>query len=418
MNRNLYSLLGYMMLPFSLVRLLFKSINNPNYRQRIAERLAIIVNVPVPIIWVHCVSVGELKAATVLIDQLIDNHPDHRVLVTSTTPTGSRAVTQYFQQRVLHFYFPYDVPIIVNRYINKINPSICILLETEIWPNLIHSLNKKEIPVMLVNARLSERSLSKYQRFAKKLSEKTLNQLTLIAAQNINSAKRFIELGASKEKVLAAGNIKFDQKLITDISTTKEISAFVNKPNVIIFASTHRGEESKIIRSYIDNKESLKDSLLVIIPRHPERFNEVYKLAKKNKLNVVKRSSNKPEKDAQILLGDSMGEMMSYFKVCDIAFIGGSLNNTGGHNMLEPAALSKPIIFGPNVFNFSEISSSLVSQNAAIQVKNEGELFVVIKRLIDNKQEMQELGKNAHKFFSQQKGASKLISDRIKSLLQ
>ncbi len=283
---------------------------------------------------------------------------------------------------------------------------------------LIHSLNKKEIPVMLVNARLSERSLSKYQRFAKKLSEKTLNQLTLIAAQNINSAKRFIELGASKEKVLAAGNIKFDQKLITDISTTKEISAFVNKPNVIVFASTHRGEESKIIRSYIDNKESLKDSLLVIIPRHPERFNEVYKLAKKNKLNVVKRSSNKPEKDAQILLGDSMGEMMSYFKVCDIAFIGGSLNNTGGHNMLEPAALSKPIIFGPNVFNFSEISSSLVSQNAAIQVKNEGELFVVIKRLIDNKQEMQELGKNAHKFFSQQKGASKLISDRIKSLLQ
>ena len=157
---------------------------------------------------------------------------------------------------------------------------------------------------------------------------------------------------------------------------------------------------------------------MVIIPRHPERFNEVYKLAKKNKLNVVKRSSNKPEKDAQILLGDSMGEMMSYFKVCDIAFIGGSLNNTGGHNMLEPAALSKPIIFGPNVFNFSEISSSLVSQNAAIQVKNEGELFVVIKRLIDNKQEMQELGKNAHKFFSQQKGASKLISDRIKSLLQ
>jgi len=406
------------MLPFSLARLFLKSINNPHYRKRISERLALIINIPVPIIWVHCVSVGELRAATVVIDQIIDNHPDHRVLVTTTTPTGSKAVTDYFQQRVLHFYFPIDVPIIINRYINKINPSICVLLETEIWPNLIYSLNRKDIPVILVNARLSARSLSKYQRLAKKLSKQTLNQLTLIAAQNNNSAQRFVEMGANKEKVLVAGNIKFDQVIESNITSTEQIKALINKPKVVVFASTHKGEESKIMSSYINNKESLGDTLLIIIPRHPERFSEVYRLAKKNKLKIIKRSSNEPNNEAEILIGDSMGEMMSYFEVCDIAFIGGSLNNTGGHNMLEPAALSKPIIFGPNVFNFSEISSSLVSNNGAIQVNNEDELFIVIMRLINNQEERRELGLNAHKFFNNQQGASKLIAGRVKSLLQ
>jgi len=417
MNRNLYSLLGYMLLPVMLLRLLIKSIKNYQYRQRVGERFGFIVNAPVPIIWVHCVSVGEFRAATVLIDELINDYPDHRLLVTTTTPTGSAAVIEHYQQRVLHFYFPFDIPFIVNRYIKKINPSICILLETEIWPNLIRSLNKKHIPVILVNARLSQRSLIKYKRFANKLSKQTLNQLTLIATQNHNSSNRFTELGALPGKVVTAGNIKFDQKLTPNKGISKQIRAFSFKRSVIVFASTHKGEESLIIKSYLKFKDSLAGTLLVVIPRHPERFDDVYKLAKKNKLSIVKRSSNEPNAEAEMMIGDSMGEMMSYFDVCDIAYIGGSLNNTGGHNMLEPAILSKPIIFGPNVFNFAEISSTLISSKGAIQIKNADELFEVIIRLTENKNERQELGHNAYKFFSQQQGATKRISQQIKTLL-
>ena len=417
MNRNLYSLLGYMLLPVMLLRLLIKSIKNYQYRQRVGERFGFIVNAPVPIIWVHCVSVGEFRAATVLIEELINDYPDHRLLVTTTTPTGSAAVIEHYQQRVLHFYFPFDIPFIVNRYIKKINPSICILLETEIWPNLIRSLNKKHIPVILVNARLSQRSLIKYKRFANKLSKQTLNQLTLIATQNHNSSNRFTELGALPGKVVTTGNIKFDQKLTPNKGISKQIRAFSFKRSVIVFASTHKGEESLIIKSYLKFKDSLAGTLLVVIPRHPERFDDVYKLAKKNKLSIVKRSSNEPNAEAEMMIGDSMGEMMSYFDVCDIAYIGGSLNNTGGHNMLEPAILSKPIIFGPNVFNFAEISSTLISSKGAIQIKNADELFEVIIRLTENKNERQELGHNAYKFFSQQQGATKRISQQIKTLL-
>jgi len=406
-----------MLLPVMLLRLLIKSIKNYQYRQRVGERFGFIVNAPVPIIWVHCVSVGEFRAATVLIDELINDYPDHRLLVTTTTPTGSAAVIEHYQQRVLHFYFPFDIPFIVNRYIKKINPSICILLETEIWPNLIRSLNKKHIPVILVNARLSQRSLIKYKRFANKLSKQTLNQLTLIATQNHNSSNRFTELGALPGKVVTTGNIKFDQKLTPNKGISKQIRAFSFKRSVIVFASTHKGEESLIIKSYLKFKDSLAGTLLVVIPRHPERFDDVYKLAKKNKLSIVKRSSNEPNAEAEMMIGDSMGEMMSYFDVCDIAYIGGSLNNTGGHNMLEPAILSKPIIFGPNVFNFAEISSTLISSKGAIQIKNADELFEVIIRLTENKNERQELGHNAYKFFSQQQGATKRISQQIKTLL-
>lgn len=417
MNRNLYSLLTYLLLPLMVLRLLFKSIKNYQYRQRIHERLGLIVNAPVPIIWLHCVSVGEFRAATILIDKVIANHPDHRVLVTTTTPTGSTAVTERYKQGVLHFYFPFDLPIIVNRYIRKINPSICILMETEIWPNLIHALNKKNIPVILVNARMSQRSLNKYQKFAKKLSQQTLNKLTLIATQNHNSMNRFIELGATPVNVINAGNIKFDQQHTADITITKQISAFKYRRNVVVFASTHKGEEEQIINSYINYQDSLSGTLLVIIPRHPERFNEVYKLAQKNNINTVKRSSNNPSADANILIGDSMGEMMSYFEVCDIAFIGGSFSKTGGHNMLEPAALSKPIIFGPSVFNFAEVSADLVSQRGAIQVHNADEMFEAIIELLGNKDMCSKFGDNAFTFFSQHQGATKLLSSEIKSLL-
>ena len=416
MNRTLYSLVGTLLLPIMVLRLLIKGLKTPAYRQRIFERLGFINNIPVPIIWVHCVSVGEFRAATVLIDQLILNYSDHRILVTTTTPTGSQAVLEHYQSEVLHFYFPFDLPLIVNRYIKQINPAICILLETEIWPNLIHALNKNNIPSLLVNARLSQRSLEKYQKFAPNLAWKTLNKFTTIATQNQNSANRFIELGADTSKVVAVGNIKFDQNPVADKTISKKIQSIAGKRKVVVFASTHKGEEAKIIDAYLNHKDNI-DALLVIIPRHPERFNEVYKLAQKHQLNVIKRSSNQPCKDCDLLLGDSMGEMMSYFDVADIVFMGGSLSNTGGHNMLEPAALSKPILFGPNVFNFAEISSDLLERGGSIQASNADDLFKSIAELLADTKAAKALGKNANQYFKSQQGAVDNLIKQVESVL-
>ncbi len=416
MNQTLYSLVGYLLLPVMILRLIIKGIKSPLYSKRISERLGIIDTIPVPIIWLHCVSVGEFRASITLIDKLIKKYPEHKILITTTTPTGSKALTDHYQNQVLHLYFPFDLGFIVNKYIKKINPEICILLETEIWPNLIHILNKNNIPTLLINARLSAKSLAKYQKLAPDLAKQTLNKLTLIATQNQNSAERFIELGANKSKVKNTGNIKFDQNPKTDKVASKEIKKIVGKRRVVAFASTHRGEEEEIINSYL--KYGNIDALLVIIPRHPERFNEVYKLAKNKDINIIKRSSNKTAEDAQILLGDSMGEMMSYFDVADIVFMGGSLNNTGGHNMLEPAALAKPIIFGPNIFNFTEISADLLNKKASIQVQNADELFKEIVKLLDNDRKVRTLGENANQYFKSKQGAVKNIIDIIDKNLE
>ena len=414
MNRTLYSALGYLLLPIMVLRLWAKSIKAPSYRQRILQRLGFVNKIPVPIIWLHCVSVGEFRAAIVLIDQLIEQYPDYRILVTSTTPTGAQAVKKHYQSEVLHYYFPFDLPLIVNHYIKQINPSICLLLETEIWPNLIHALDKNNIPSLLINARLSQRSLTKYQKFAPKLAKQTLNKFNTIATQNDNSSKRFIQLGADRQKVLTAGNIKFDQNIDIDPLISKALTKITQNRQVVAFASTHKGEEIKIINAL---KKHPIDAISLIIPRHPERFNEVYELTKQNKLSVAKRSDNKACGACQVLLGDSMGEMMAYYQLADIVFMGGSLNNTGGHNMLEPASLAKPILFGPNVFNFAEISSDLLQRNASIQVKDEFELLLQVNRLLDNSTKAQHLGDKAQQYFKSQQGALDTLMQKIQSIL-
>ena len=416
MNRTLYSLVGYLLLPLLIIRLFAKSVKAPAYRKRILERLGFVQKINTPVIWIHCVSVGEFRASITLIDTLIKQHPQHKILVTTTTPTGSSALKQHYKNQVLHYYFPFDLSLIVKRYIKRVNPDLCILMETEIWPNLIHALKQRNIPSILINARLSRRSLEKYQKFAPKLISKTLNQLTLIATQNQNSATRFIQLGVVENKVINTGNIKFDLNPTANSATTETLKQIIGPRKVITFASTHAGEEAEIIKHYLKVKEQI-DALLVIIPRHPERFNEVEKLAKNADLTVARRSNATPNNTAQILLGDSMGEMLSYFAISDIVFMGGSLNQTGGHNMLEPAAHSKAIIFGPNVFNFAEISADLLNNQASIQVSNAQALFTQIISLLGNSQQLEVLGKNAKQYFDSQKGAVKKIAKLIKNII-
>jgi len=405
MNRFIYTLLLYLSLPIAILKLIAKDRKSPFRKVKLKNQLGFVTKTSGKVIWVHCVSVGEFNAARPLIDQILDIYPEHKLAITTTTITGAEAVRNHYQDRVIHYFFPFDLPFIVGPFVNKINPVACILLETEIWPNLINNLNKKAIPIMLINARLSERSLNKYQKFSSKLVQKTINQLTLIGSQNNPSSERFLSLGALPDKVVTVGNLKFDSNEKDNPNTTQSLQQMIGQRRVVVFASTREGEEKKIIQSYVNLKDKF-DALLIIVPRHPERFDEVFNLIVDSSLKVKRRSDGLGcDESIQVLLGDSMGELLSYYSVCDIAFIGGSLIDTGGQNMLEAAAASKPILFGPSVFNFEKIAQLFLEKDAAIQVGDADDLMKTISALLLDETKRQKLGENAKNSFEKNRGA-------------
>ena len=405
MNRFIYTLLLYLSLPIAILKLIAKERKSPFRKAKLKNQLGFVTKTSGKVIWVHCVSVGEFNAARPLIDQILDIYPEHKLAITTTTITGAEAVRNHYQDRVIHYFFPFDLPFIVGPFVNKINPVACILLETEIWPNLINNLNKKAIPVMLINARLSERSLNKYQKFSSKLVQKTINQLTLIGSQNDPSSERFLSLGALPDKVVTVGNLKFDSNEKDNPNTTQSLQQMIGQRRVVVFASTREGEEKKIIQSYVNLKDKF-DALLIIVPRHPQRFDEVFNLIVDSGLKVKRRSDGLGcDESIEVLLGDSMGELLSYYSVCDIAFIGGSLIDTGGQNMLEAAAASKPILFGPSVFNFEKIAQLFLEKDAAIQVGDADDLMKTISALLLDDTKRQKLGENAKNSFEKNRGA-------------
>ena len=413
MNRFIYTLLLYLSLPIAILKLIAKERKSPFRNAKLKNQLGFVTKTSGKVIWVHCVSVGEFNAARPLIDQILDIYPEHKLAITTTTITGAEAVRNHYQDRVIHYFFPFDLPFIVGPFVNKINPVACILLETEIWPNLINNLNKKAIPVMLINARLSELSLNKYQKFSSKLVQKTINQLTLIGSQNDPSSERFLSLGALPDKVVTVGNLKFDSNEKDNPNITQSLQKIVGERHVVVFSSTREGEEKKIIQSYVNLKDKF-DALLIIVPRHPQRFDEVFDLIIDSGLKVIRRSHGLGcDESTQVLLGDSMGELLSYYSVCDIAFIGGSLIDTGGQNMLEAAAASKPILFGPSVFNFEKIAQLLLEKDAAIQVGDTDDLMKTISGLLLDDPKRQKLGENAKNLLEKHRGAV----DRLMKLI-
>ena len=413
MNRFIYTLLLYLSLPIAILKLITKERKSPFRKAKLNNQLGFITKTSGKVIWVHCVSVGEFNAARPLIDQILNIYPKHKLAITTTTITGAEAVRNHYQDRVIHYFFPFDLPFIVGPFVNRINPVACILLETEIWPNLINNLNKKAIPVMLINARLSERSLNKYRKFSSTLFQKTINQLTLIGSQNDSSSERFLSLGALPDKVVTVGNLKFDSNEKDNPNTTHLLQQIIGQRRVVVFASTREGEEKKIIQSYVNLKDKF-DALLIIVPRHPQRFNEVFNLIVDSSLKVKRRSDGLGcDESIEVLLGDSMGELLSYYSVCDIAFIGGSLIDTGGQNLLEAAAASKPILFGPSVFNFEKIAQLFLEKDAAIQVGDADDLMKTISSLLLDDTKRQKLGKNAKNSFEKNRGAV----DRLMKLI-
>ncbi|MBF8722268.1 lipid IV(A) 3-deoxy-D-manno-octulosonic acid transferase [Pseudomonas guariconensis] len=422
MNRTLYTLLFHLGLPLVALRLYLRARKAPAYGQRIAERFACkLAPMRRDGIWVHAVSVGESIAAAPMIRALLKAYPDLPVTLTCMTPTGSERIRAMFadEPRIQHCYLPYDLPWAAGRFLDHVRPRLGIIMETELWPNHIHQCAKRGIPVALANARLSERSARGYARFAG-LTRPMLAEMSLIAVQTETEAQRFRSLGARPECVQVTGSIKFDLKIDAQLQPRardlRERWGAGERP-VWIAASTHEGEDALILEAHRQLLQAHGDALLVLVPRHPERFDAVHGLCQAQ-FATVRRSSGVPvEAQTQVLLGDTMGELLFLYALADIAFVGGSLVPTGGHNPLEPAALALPVLTGPHVFNFLEISAMLREAGALQEVDDASGLAGAVRRLVELPQDARRMGEAGRAVMLANQGALQRLLDGLGRLL-
>lgn len=404
--RFVYSFLMYLLTPYLLFRLWWKGRGLPAYRQRILERFCLDKRQNKTVdIWVHAVSLGEVIAATPLIDAFLDKN--RSVLITTMTPTGSERVHARFGNKVSHRYVPYDLPGVLKRFFRQEKPTVGIIMETELWPNLIYQANAAQVPLLLANARLSERSLKGYIKL-KFLFKPVLNQFAAILAQSEDDAKRFIALGAQKELVQVLGNIKFDLQTHTlDSAKFKELKNHWGSDRVaVIAASTHEDEESQILTHLRRLQQAIPTVVLLIAPRHPERFQTVYQLCVQAGFNTGLRSAlDTLSNENEIVVLDSLGELLGMFQISDFAFVGGSLVPVGGHNVLEPIAMNVPVLSGNQVHNFKTICRDLEEAQAIALVNTGGELIDAIIKLHTDKELQNRMIKNATAVLENNKGA-------------
>ena len=423
MNRTLYTLLFHIALPWVVLRLWWRSRKAPAYAQRIGERFALDLPPLQPGgIWVHAVSVGESIAAAPMIRALLRRHPQLPITITCMTPTGSERIRALFagEVRVQHCYLPYDLPWAAGRFLDRAQPRLAVIMETELWPNHIHQCTRRNIPVALANARLSQRSARGYERFAG-LTRPMLEEMRLIAVQSPAEAERFRHLGAPPECVQVTGSIKFDLSidpaLLTRASQLRQQWQLTERP-VWIAASTHEGEDEVVLAAHRQLLASHPDALLILVPRHPERFDRMFALCQQQGFDTVRRSS--PEAvvtTTQVLLGDTMGELLFLYALADIAFVGGSLVPNGGHNLLEPAALSMPVLSGPHLFNFLEIASLLRSRRALLKVEDATALRLAVQRLIELPQDARRMGAAGRAVMQANQGALERLLAGLERLL-
>jgi 3-deoxy-D-manno-octulosonic-acid transferase len=419
--RYLYIFLSYLLMPLILIRLFWKSIKTPSYIERLQERFGFFENPVDKCIWIHAVSVGETIAATPLIRACLKIYPDLPIVLTSTTPTGyAQAKMLFSAKEVKCGYMPYDLPGSIHRFLNRINPHIAIFMETELWPNILHTCRKRNIPSLLANARLSERSAKAYRGLGP-LAREMFASLTHIAAQAEPDALRFIQLGAATKHVSICGNLKFDMPVPNHIYEQSKLlreALGENRP-IWIAGSTHEGEEELMLKCYAKLRYQLPKLLLILVPRHPERFRSVESLCKKFNFSIVSRSSGEPILDTtQIYLGDTMGELMLLYSAADLAFVGGSFVKVGGHNLLEPAALGKAVLSGPFLFNFLTISKELSNNKALLIAKDYNQLATQITQLFGDPKLREEMGKRGFEVVQKNRGSLEKHLSLLHALIQ
>ena len=414
---SLYTALLYLIQPFVWLRLLLRSRKAPAYRKRWAERYGFCRGKVAPDgIMLHSVSVGETLAAIPLVRALRHRYPTIPITVTTMTPTGSERVQSAFGKNVHHVYLPYDLPCAMNRFLDTVRPKLVIVMETELWPNMITALHNRKIPLVIANARLSERSAKGYKKLGN-FTRRLMNRITLIAAQNEEDAGRFLELGLKRSQLTVTGSLKFD------ISVTPELAAraitlrrqWAPRRKVWIATSTHDGEESIILDAHRQLLATFPDLLLILVPRHPERFKDAKELVQKSGFSYTLRSSGEiPSGSTQVVIGDSMGELMLLYGIADLAFVGGSLVERGGHNPLEPAAHAIPVLMGPHIFNFKDICAKLQQADGMITVSDAESLVTEIITLLTDEDYRLYYGRHAVEVLHQNQGALQ----RLLQLLQ
>lgn len=423
MNRTLYTLLFHLGLPLVAIRLWLRARKAPAYAKRMSERFALNLPLMQPGgIWVHAVSVGESIAAAPMIRALLKQYPQLPITVTCMTPTGSERIQALFanEPRVQHCYLPYDLPWAAARFLNRVQPTLAVIMETELWPNHIHQCAKRGIPVALANARLSARSAKGYARFAQ-LTRPMLEEMSLIAVQTESEAQRFRELGARPECVEVTGSIKFDlsidPQLLVKARAVREEWQALDRP-VWIAASTHEGEDSIVLAAHRQLLASYPNALLILVPRHPERFNAVFELCQREGFESVRRSRGEVVAPlTQVMVGDTMGELLFLYALADSAFVGGSLVPNGGHNLLEPAALGKPVLSGPHLFNFYDIAALLREAGALLEVEDAQSLALAVQRLFELPQDAQRMAEAGLQVMQANQGALQRLLDGLGRLL-
>ncbi len=408
--RTLYTTVFYLCLPLVVARLLWRARSAPAYAQRWSERFGFcpLRSDDRPAIWVHAVSVGESLAALPMIRQLQRRYPGHQLVVTTTTPTGSERVFEALGDSVFHVYAPYDLPDCLTRFLRRTRPEIAIIMETELWPNTIAACHKHQVPVVVANGRLSEKSAKGYQRLSA-LARPMLEKLSMVAAQHQDDGERFVALGLADASLSVTGNIKFDLTL----SATDERRAMEFRQrwqsggarSVLLAASTHEGEDELLLTALSLIQKQQPNILLVLVPRHPERFERVFQLAQ-TRFVTQKHSDAQPlGGDVQVLIGNSMGEMMPLLGASDLVFMGGTWVDNGGHNFIEPAAWAKPVFSGPSLFNFSEVSRLLIEAGGLEIVDTPERLSSSVLRVLNDRSQVMKMGQSAKRVADENRGA-------------
>jgi 3-deoxy-D-manno-octulosonic-acid transferase len=406
--RKLYTLLLYLLTPFVIARLAWRGIRAPDYWRRWPERFGSIEPaLGERVIWIHAVSVGEVLATEPVVQALVEQYPEHSILLTTVTPTGSARVTALFGNAVAHVYAPYDLPAAVSKFLDRVRPQLAIVMETELWPNLFHACQQRSVPLLLVNARLSEKSVAGYQR-VRSLASQTLSAVTEIAAQSELDAGRFRSLGADERRIKVTGNMKFEQRIPPSLLERAEVLRRdwgVGRA-VWVAGSTHEGEDEQLLDVFRQLRQQFMDCLLVLVPRHPERFETVTELCRHRGYNTVLRSEGVScTPDTEVFIGDSMGELPLFYAASDVAFVGGSLVRHGGHNLLEPAALGVPVVTGPHVFNFVEICELLLQAGACEKVDDTAGLLRTVSLWLEDANERHRVGQRGRQVVEKNRGA-------------
>jgi len=407
LRRFVYTLTMYLLTPVILYRLAVRGLRYREYFARWRERFGFFEDPHIrDSIWVHAVSMGEVNAAMPLIDALMRRYQETPFVITTVTPTGSERVRRVWGDRVFNTYLPYDLPASIGRFLDRVRPRVAVVMETEIWPNLFFECRARGIPVIVANGRLSEKSLRGYGPI-RPLARSALASTRYIAAQSSTDAARLHDLGADPDRLGVVGNLKYDMAVPPQLQDeARELRAHwgAGRP-VWIAASTHDGEEMPVLKAHAEVLRRFPDALLLLAPRHPERFKPVVLACRSFGFATRTRSEDgTAEADTQCFVVDTLGELLRFYAAADVAFVGGSLVPIGGHNVLEPAALYVPVIVGPKMFNFADITSSLMEAGAIVQIAEADELGAAVTRLLIDPALRETIGRAGRAAFEREQG--------------